>query len=132
MNFVFSLFSNTSRFGKDGGYQNIGDVFKNGGAYALVGLLTVFVVLAIIWGLLELFHIICHGKKPKKQNAPVIQVPTTPPVPAPASTDMAETAPAQTQDQDDEEIIAVIAAAIAAAQNESPLGSFRVVSFKRK
>ena len=37
----FSLFSSTSQFGHDGGYQSVGDVFKNGGTYAIVGYLTV-------------------------------------------------------------------------------------------
>lgn len=59
----FSLFSNTSQFGHDGGYQTIGDVFKNGGTYAIVGYLTVFAVLAIIWGVLELFHLVSNGKR---------------------------------------------------------------------
>lgn len=119
----FSLFSDTSRFGSEGGYQTIGDVFKSGGSYAIVGLLTIFVVLAIIWGLLELFHLLSN-RKPTKSTEPET---ATPAAPAPVATPAAPAA-----DSDDEEIVAVIAAAIAAAQNENPLGSFRVVSFKRK
>lgn len=130
MNFVFALFSNTSRFGQDGGYQSIGDVLKNGGSYAIVGLLTVFSVLAIIWGLLELFHIVCHGRKPKKKNN--VPTPDSPAAPSPAAVTDEQTASVSLQNQEDEEIVAVIAAAIAAAQSEHPLGSFRVVSFKRK
>lgn len=119
----FSLFSDTSRFGSEGGYQTIGDVFKNGGSYAVVGLLTVFAVLAIIWGLLELFHLLSN-RKPTRAAESETAEPATP-VPA-----VSPSAPAA--DSDDEEIVAVIAAAIAAAQNENPLGSFRVVSFQRK
>ncbi len=122
----FALFSYTSRFGDDGGYQTIGDVFKNGGSYAIVGLLTVFAVLAIIWGVLELFHFISHGKAKKKSKpvAPAITV-------APAS-EPEPVASAPLPQTNDEEIVAVIAVAIAAAQSENPIGSFRVVSFKRK
>lgn len=122
----FALFSDTSRFGDEGGYQTIGDVFKNSGSYAIVGLLTVFSVLAIIWGVLELFHLFSHGKTKKKSN------PVTPAITvAPASESAPMTSAPATQ-SNDEEIVAVIAAAIAAAQNENPIGSFRVVSFKRK
>ena len=122
----FALFSYTSRFGDEGGYQTIGDVFKNGGSYAIVGLLTVFSVLAIIWGVLELFHLISQGRT-KKENAPVAPVVTVAPAnePAPITS-------VPVSQSNNEEIVAVIAAAIAAAQNENPIGSFRVVSFKRK
>ena len=122
----FALFSDTSRFGDEGGYQTVGDVFKNGGSYAIVGLLTVFAVLAIIWGVLELFHFISHGKAKKKSDsvAPTVTV-------APAS-EPAPIVSAPASQLNDDEIIAVIAAAIATAQSENPIGSFRVVSFKRK
>lgn len=122
----FALFSDTSRFGDEGGYQTIGDVFKNGGSYAIVGLLTVFSVLAIIWGVLELFHFISHGKA-KKKSEPVTLAVTVAPTSEPTS---AVSSPMS--QPNDEEIVAVIAAAIAAAQSENPIGSFRVVSFKRK
>ena len=122
----FSLFSNTSQFGHDGGYQTIGDVFKNGGTYAIVGYLTVFAVLAIIWGVLELFHLVSNGKK---KSAGVEPPAVTSPAPQPA--EEATVTPSAPVTNDDE-IVAVIAAAIATAQSENPIGSFRVVSFKRK
>lgn len=122
----FSLFSNTSQFGHDGGYQTIGDVFKNGGTYAIVGYLTVFAVLAIIWGVLELFHLVSNGKK---KSAGVEPPAVT--IPAPQPTEKATVTPSAPVTNDDE-IVAVIAAAIATAQSENPIGSFRVVSFKRK
>ena len=121
----FSLFNNTARFGDDGGYESVVDVFTNGAPYALVGILTVFSVLAIIWGVLELFHLLSHGKKKKNDIPTPVTVTEPQPVlslPCPESKPVAN----------DEEIVAVIAAAIAAAQNENPIGSFRVVSFKRK
>ena len=121
----FSLFNNTSQFGDDGGFQTVGDVFKNGGTYAIVGYLTVFAVLAIIWGVLELFHLASNRKK-KSADAPAPAVMTAP-------QPVEQVAPASvTPATNDDEIVAVIAAAIAAAQSENPIGSFRVVSFKRK
>lgn len=122
----FSLFSNTSQFGHDGGYQTIGDVFKNGGTYAIVGYLTVFAVLAIIWGVLELFHLVSNGKKKSAGAEPPAVT-----IPAPQPTEEATVTPSAPVTNDDE-IVAVIAAAIATAQSENPIGSFRVVSFKRK
>ena len=130
----FALYSDTARFGKDGGFQTIGDVFKNGLPTALIGLLTVFAVLAIVWGVLELFHLISHGRKPKQtppaQHSAIEPPPSLPLEKAPPVTP--EVATPATSTADDEEIIAVIAAAIAAAESEQPTGSFRVVSFKRK
>lgn len=123
----FSLFSSTSQFGHDGGYQSVGDVFKNGGTYAIVGYLTVFAVLAIIWGVLELFHLASNGKKKKAAGTET----PAPAVSAPQPTEETAVAPSVPATNDDE-IVAVIAAAIAAAQSENPIGSFRVVSFKRK
>lgn len=120
----YSFLSYTVRFGQEGGY-NIGDVFKKGGTYAIVGYLTVFAVLAIIWGILELFHRISHGgkKKAETNQEPLTSLPQpVPVVEAPSTSTVAN----------DDEIVAVIAAAIAAAQSENPIGSFRVVSFKRK
>ena len=88
----------------------------NGGTQMLLlGMLMVFAVLGIIYLALQIFHFVCSlfmGNKDKKEEvveaAPVVPVKTN-----------------------DEEIVAVIAAAIAAAENEMPNARFRVVSFKR-
>ena len=88
----------------------------NGGTQMLIlGMLMVFAVLGIIFLALQLFHYLCNlvmNKAEKKEEvveaAPVVDVKTN-----------------------DEEIVAVIAAAIAAAENETPTARFRVVSFKR-
>lgn len=107
-------------------------------AYSLrmlvVGLGMVFVVLAILWGVLTLSRIFLHDMPNRRREeeragaakavapAPVATVPTPAPVAAPA--------PAQTDDA----LIAVITAAISAAMAEegsAVAGGFRVVSFRR-
>ena len=88
----------------------------NGGTQMLLlGMLMVFAVLGIIFLALQIFHFVCSlfmGNADKKEEvveaAPVVPVKTN-----------------------DEEIVAVIAAAIAAAENDVPNARFRVVSFKR-
>lgn len=90
-----------------------------GGQVSLLGMGTVFAVLAILWGLVELMHLLLHGIQPgkKKKEEPA-------PVAAPAPV-----VPAAPKN-DELEIVAAITAAIAAASGASP-SSFRVVSFKR-
>ncbi|MBR4769369.1 MAG: OadG family protein [Clostridia bacterium] len=100
--------------------ESVGEKFAYGGQMLLIGMSVVFSVLLLLWGALELFHVVVT-KIPaaieKKREKKV------------------EPAPAQeiavTGNEDDEEIVAVIAAAIAAASEENPAGSFRVVSFRR-
>ena len=100
-------------------------------AYALemtaLGLLAVFSVLAILWGVLALFKVIFYDSKQKKEKAPTEEktVVTETVVPAPVAS------------QNDDETVAVIMAAISAyivadpALAEEYAGGFRVVSFKR-
>ena len=91
----------------------------------LLGLGMVFLVLAILWGVLAIFKVVFAGEpKPKKEA--VKEAPVAPQEPA-----VVETA------QDDGELIAVITAAIEAYRaSESNgdadyAGGFRVVSFRR-
>lgn len=98
--------------------MTLSDKMALGGRVMLLGIGTVFAVLAILWGLVELLHLLLNPISDKKSNkskepTPIETAPA--PVPAPAS---------------DLEIIAVITAAIAASSGTSP-SSFRVVSFKR-
>ena len=90
----------------------------------VVGLGMVFVVLAILWGVLALSHVLL-GKKtagksaaPEKKQSVLVQAA---PVAKPAPTN------------DDAALIAVITAAIQASmaeQGNAPAGTFRVVSFR--
>ena len=97
--------------------SQLADAAIFGGSMLLIGMLTVFAVLILLWACLALFKFVFHGssaKKPKEavvEKAPAVVVENT------ASND---------------EVIAVIAAAIAMAESESSGLKFRVVSFKRK
>lgn len=91
-----------------------------GGKILLIGMLTVFAVLFIIWGALVVFKRVFHdlpaSKSPKKIGNEIA-----------AATD--DTPYITT---DDGEIIAAIAAAIATAESESGGVKFKVVAFRRK
>ena len=86
-----------------------------GGFMLLLGMAIIFAVLVLIWGCLAVFKLYFskYEAKPKE----VVEVPSAPVVEVV---------------QDDNEIVAVIAAAIAAAEAESDGTKFRVVSFRRK
>lgn len=90
-----------------------------GAQMVLIGMVTVFAVLFILWGILLLFKLFFHDLKNKKPEKVVEKVDDAP-VYAPAAADQ------------NDEIVAVIAAAIAMAESESGGIKFRVVSFKRK
>ena len=98
------------------------DSLSYGGGVVLLGMATVFAVLIIIWIALMLFKFFFHDLKigtklVKEKPAPTV----------------IEPAPVYVHAPTDEEIVAVIAAAIAAAESEAPAGAkFRVVSFRRK
>lgn len=81
-----------------------------------IGMATIFAVLILIWGVLTLFKFF-FGASPKKvvQDTPVVEEVVAP-----------------TKVASNDEIIAVIAAAIAAAESDSSGAKFRVVSFRRK
>lgn len=100
----------------------IGDKFAFGGMMLGIGMLAVFAVLCILWGALVLFKIAFYDlpAKKKAEEAPIAPTPATPVVmPAPVA-------------NEDEELIAVFAAAIAMAESECQGAKFRVVSFRRK
>ena len=85
----------------------------------LIGIVAVFSVLGLLWFCLYLFRVFCHDLPAKKASAK-----TQP--------EVAEPTPVATPATDDAEIVAVIAAAIAAAESENSGLKFRVVSFRRK
>ena len=92
------------------------------GMMLLIGMGTIFLVLAILWGALEIFHRIVEARS--KATAPA---PAAPAAPAKVQ----ESAPVA---QDDGALIAVITAAVAAAmaqENGGEAPAFRVVSFRR-
>ena len=90
-----------------------------GGQMVLLGMATVFAVLAIIWVCLTIFKF-AFQEKPKSNKKAVEEAPA-----------VVEPVPVARSSQD-EEIVAVIAAAIAMAESENAGLKFKVVSFKRK
>ena len=90
-----------------------------GGMIVLIGMATVFAVLLLLLGALMLFKVVFHDLS---KNKKVVQKPepkaVSDPTPAVQATD--------------EELVAVIAAAIAMAESESGNLKFRVVSFRKK
>ena len=86
-----------------------------------IGMLAVFAVLCILWGALILFKIGFYDLPSKKKAEKAAE--------APAPVAAAPVAPVQ---NDEEELIAVFAAAIAMAESENAGAKFRVVSFNRK
>lgn len=100
--------------------SQLGDALLFGASIMLIGMVTIFAVLCILWLFLIVFKLVFQnlGKnKAAKKNTAV----------APVVNENA-TKPSQ---PDDGEIIAVIAAAIAMAESESSGLKFRVVSFRR-
>ena len=104
---------------------SLSDKLSIGGQVTLLGMGTVFAVLIVLWGMVELLHLILVGPAKKPKVIKVVEETTTPLAAEP------EAVPAPVAPQtDDLALIAVITAAIAAASGSSP-SSFRVVSFKR-
>lgn len=91
---------------------------KNAALNTVMGLGTVFVVLALLIFLISLFKYIPGSGVQKKKTEPVKTSPAAAPAPAPAAT----SAPVQPAQPDNSELIAVIAAAIAAAEGTTTDG----------
>ena len=101
--------------------DDLGDKLLYGGRIFLIGIATVFAVLIILWLILILFKLFFNDlvRSAKKTKVEKVEQVAVTAVNSPSS--------------DNEEIIAVIAAAIAMAENDCGGNKkFRVVSFKRK
>ena len=94
-----------------------GEKLSFGGMMLLVGIAAVFAVLTLIWLSLTIFSAIFKKISDDKQKKALESEPIPEPVEPTANTD--------------EEIVAVIAAAIAMAESESDGIKFKVVSFRR-
>ena len=99
--------------------ENPAEAFFFGGKILLLGIGTVFLVLALIWGSIEIFRFV-FNRISNKSNGTLPSADKITVTPAPAHRDNTQ------------EIVAVIAAAIAMAESENPGFKFKVVSFKRK
>ena len=97
----------------------------------LLGMAMIFAVLSILWGILALMKFIMVGRSPKpKKPAPVAESAPVAEAETPAEPETVD------QETDDGELVAVIAAAVAAYRaseglGEEYAGGFRVVSFRR-
>ena len=96
---------------------NFGEALGFGGMMVLIGMAAIFAVLFIIYLSLVIFKLVFQGATPKKKPEPKVVVSTPAPVP---------TVPVA-----DEELIAVLSAAVAMAESENSGMKFRVVSFRR-
>ena len=98
----------------------LGNALLFGASILLIGIVTVFSVLCILWLFLYLFKLLFHElpakRATKKKVSPIITA-------VDKTTEEAYT--------DDGEIVAVIAAAIAMAESEHSGMKFRVVSFRK-
>ncbi len=98
----------------------LGDAFLFGGSILLIGIATVFAVLCILWICLTIFKLVFYTipakKTAKKKITPVVM---------PVEKDI------ESKKTDDDEIVAVIAAAIAMAESDLSGVKFKVVSFRR-
>lgn len=97
---------------------SLGEALAMGGQTTVIGLAIVFAVLIILMIVLSLFKVIFY-KKPKTQAVPVA-------APAQAAPVEEETA----DDTDEEELIAVLTAAVAASLNTSTY-NLRIKSYRR-
>jgi sodium pump decarboxylase gamma subunit len=104
------------------------NVFSQAGIVSLMGMLTIFVVLALLWAAVEIMHRVLHRGEKKEKPVPEKK-------PAPVGTDdaaiAAAIAAAMAASEDDGATVAAITAAITAMRAEAgDTGAFRVVSFK--
>ncbi len=96
------------------------------GRMLLIGMGAIFLSLAVLWGMVELFRRLIH-RESAKSDKPVTTVAPTPTV------SVAPT-PAPVAAASDDALIAAITAAVAAAlaeENGGAVPAFRVVSFRR-
>ncbi len=115
------------------GGMSLGERLSNGLTVFVTGILAVFGVLAVLWGVLALFKIFFYDI-PEKKKAEAKKKAEQSEI-APVTVGAAEETEAPTE-EDDTQLIAVITAAIAAYRSSAeasaePALPFRVVSYKR-
>ena len=102
------------------GEVTFGDIALFGSKMVLIGMGTVFAVLTLLWACLSLFKVFFHDLKNVAPKKEIVK-----------NEETVADAPVETNATDDNEIVAVIAAAIAVAESEHADAKFRVVSFRR-
>ena len=122
---------NTYALTAQGGGQN---VFSQAGTVSLMGMATIFLVLALLWAAVEIMHRVLHrDEKTEKPAKAEKSIPAASSAPTQNDAAIAAAiAAALAATEDDGAIVAAITAAITSARAEAgETGAFRVVSFKR-
>lgn len=96
------------------------ELISQGAIIAVVGYILVFVVLSVIWGLLELSKVFFVKKSETKKEAP-----------APAPVKAEAPAAVETAEENEEELIAVLTAAVAAAMGRTSTYNLNIKSYRR-
>lgn len=95
------------------------ELIKQGAIIFVVGYVLVFVVLSIIWGILELSRLFFTRKNADSEKTAEAQNTTAP-------------TPAQTKaEEDDDELIAVLTAAVAASMGRTSTYNLNIKSYRR-
>ena len=99
--------------------SQLGDALIFGGAVLLIGMATVFAVLCILWAFLGIFKLVFHDLPKNKAEKGTKFV------------DLDNQVTQTVVHDTNEELVAVIAAAIAAAESDNTGIKFKVVSFRK-
>ena len=100
------------------------DKLGQGVPIAIIGYVMVFVVLAILWGVIELMHVILTPKTSKNKKKEEVKITQNSLVEKKTETVV------ETEQVDEGELVAVLTAAVAASLNTSTY-NLRIKSFKR-
>ena len=100
------------------------DKLGQGVPIAIIGYVMVFVVLAILWGIIELMHVILTPKTSKNKKKEEVKITQNSLVEKITETVV------ETEQVDEGELVAVLTAAVAASLNTSTY-NLRIKSFKR-
>lgn len=102
------------------------DKLGQGVPIAIIGYVMVFVVLGILWAVIELMRVVLSPKVPKKTKEEV----ATAKVQQTSLADVSVVEAVETEQIDEGELVAVLTAAVAASLNTSTY-NLRIKSFKR-
>jgi Na+-transporting methylmalonyl-CoA/oxaloacetate decarboxylase gamma subunit len=117
-------------------YGTWGEQFGRCGRMILIGMGTVFLVLAVLWGVISVFGAVAKLKE-KKERERIMEEVRNSPAPNDVKAVKPEAGPVFEEEEEAEDpgvLIAVITAAVEAYRAAAglPAGGYRVVSFRRK
>ena len=131
---IYNVLAVAEETAKDYGGAFSGARWAEAGIMMLFGMIMIFAVLSVLWGILALMKFIMVGKTPKPKK--IENKSSVEEVIAESASAAKEEPEPVVAENDDGELVAVIAAAIAAYRESEGLGEeytggFRVVSFRR-